>query len=312
MAAMRRIQRRCDTVLRHLGQPAIGSNAAADSVCTKPTKVLCIFDMQPEQVLEDMVERVWIPAAGFLQQERVADVRIAKNPEEVAAHLSSEWSPEVLFSFAETGWSYDCMAKHKERLLSGDLRWIQSASSGTEKLCPIWDGSPVVCTNMKGEYGSSLAEFVLGCVLHFAKHVPRLQEQKRKRQWQMRAKNNTPPTDIEGKNMLIAGYGGIGFQTAVRAKAFGLHVVAVKRGGASSLTEKDAAVVDSVVAPLPKATFLTALSAADYVVCALPQTSETVILKTKLFIIVADADTSSYNSEGLISWFDIAAPFFWA
>jgi hypothetical protein len=111
--------RRCATVLRHLAR----YNTTASAMTTPPTKLLCIFDMQPEQVLENMVEVAWLPAAAL----HGADMRVAKSPEDVTAHLSSQaWSPEVIFSFAETGWAYESMAAHKERLLAGGLRWVNS------------------------------------------------------------------------------------------------------------------------------------------------------------------------------------------
>jgi len=59
-------------------------------------------------------------------------------------------------------------------------------------------------------------EGVLTCVftrvgiLHFAKHVPRLIAQKGQRKWQMRDDTEAPPEDVEGKTLLIAGYGASG------------------------------------------------------------------------------------------------------
>jgi hypothetical protein len=43
---------------------------------------------------------------------------------------------------------------------------VVSASSGAEKLSPIWVGTDVVCTNGKGSYAYSLAEFCLTSVLY--------------------------------------------------------------------------------------------------------------------------------------------------
>lgn len=65
--------------------------------------------------------------------------------------------------------------------------------------------------------------------------------------------------------MLIAGFGGIGKETARRAKAFGMRVIAIKQ----SRTAEELADVATAAETLHY------LREADYVVCALPGTPET-------------------------------------
>ena len=191
--------------------------------------------------------------------------------EAVSELLEGGYRPEIIFLFAEVGWSYGCLKEHKQTLLDGGLRWIQAASSGAEKLCPIWVGSEVVCTNGAGIYASTLAEFCLGAILHFVKHFPRLHSQKERRVWQMRDDDSVPPDDVEGKTVLIAGYGATGAATARLAQAFGMRTVGVKR----QPKPEDFDFADELISPTPKPALLEALGQADYVVCALPKTEET-------------------------------------
>jgi phosphoglycerate dehydrogenase-like enzyme len=246
-----------------------GREAEATSNGLRPVALL-IFDMQPEQEAEGMVEHQWLPAAGGALDD-LAEVAIACTPEEVSTHLADGLHPEIVFLFAETGWGYESLRQHKAALLDSGLRWIQAASSGAEKLCPIWLGTNVTCTNGAGIYASSLAEFVLAGILHFSKHFPRLAAQRRTATWQMRDDASVPPQDIEGKSVLIAGYGATGKATARLCRAFGMRTVGVKR----SIALEDFEHVDELIAPEPKPALLAALADADFVVCTLPKTDET-------------------------------------
>lgn len=231
--------------------------------------MLLIFDMQPEQEAEGMIENQWLPAAAHLADR--ASVSLARTSDDVARQLAGGLRPEVVFLFAETGWGYEALQRNKQVLLAGGLRWVQAASSGAEKLCPIWLGTDVTCTNGAGIYASSLAEFVMAGILHFSKHFPRLIAQRQTVTWQMRDDAGVPPQDIEGKTAVIVGYGATGKATAQLCRAFGVRTIGVKR----SITPHDFDFVDELISPEPAATFLAALSDADFVVCTLPKTEDT-------------------------------------
>ena len=64
------------------------------------------------------------------------------------------------------------------------VRWIHALSAGVEnQLFPELRASDVVLTNGRGIFAPALAEFVLAAMLHFAKHVQRLLQQRSERRW---------------------------------------------------------------------------------------------------------------------------------
>ena len=87
--------RRCAAMCRHLHPPASlrhatgahsaatasSAEASASGSATKPAALL-LFDMQPEQVAEDMIATAWLPAAndGPSTLSDLADISIAASP----------------------------------------------------------------------------------------------------------------------------------------------------------------------------------------------------------------------------------------
>src|SRR5262249_4877277 len=90
------------------------------------------------------------------------------------------------------------------------VRWIHSRSAGLDHLLfPELAESPVPLTNARGVFSRSLAEFVLGAALFFAKDFRRMIRNQAAGKWE--------PFDIEeihGQTMGIVGYGDIGRATA--------------------------------------------------------------------------------------------------
>ena len=74
-------------------------------------------------------------------------------------------------------------------------------------------------------------------------------------------------TELNGTNLLIVGYGSIGEEFAKRAKVFGMRVRGITRSG-----KGDTSFVEKI---LPANQLHEALSEADYVVIAAPETAET-------------------------------------
>ena len=74
-------------------------------------------------------------------------------------------------------------------------------------------------------------------------------------------------TELNGKILLIVGFGSIGQEVARRAKAFGMRVWAVNRSG-----QGDGSLAEKIV---PNSKLGVALSAADFVVIAAPETADT-------------------------------------
>ena len=108
---------------------------------------------------------------------------------------------------------------------TNQLRWIHSKSAGLDNvLFPELVESPILLTNGRGVFSSSLGEFVLAAILYFAKDFRRMIRNQSAAIWE--------PFDVEeirGQTVGIVGYGDIGRAAASRIRAMGMHVLASKR-----------------------------------------------------------------------------------
>jgi hypothetical protein len=107
-----------------------------------------------------------------------------------------------------------------------NLEWVHSTTAGVDHiLCPeIIDNDGIVFTNSRGVFSSSLAEYVIGACLYFAKGLRRLDVQKEQHKWE-----RFPMAELRGKTMGIVGCGNIGSHCAAMAKCFGMRVLALRR-----------------------------------------------------------------------------------
>lgn len=121
---------------------------------------------------------------------------------------------------------------------STSLKWIQLASAGADPCgsMPELTQRNILLTNAQAIYGPQIADHVMATVLAFSRKVHRFIAEQRTEQWSIRIAN---PTDIaalqlwelEGKNLLVIGLGGIGTEVARRAHGFGMHVRATRNSG---------------------------------------------------------------------------------
>jgi phosphoglycerate dehydrogenase-like enzyme len=148
---------------------------------------------------------------------------------------------------------------------ANNVRWIHSLSAGVENLLfPELIDSQVVVTNARGVFKRSLAEFVVLGMLYFYKRVRRLIESQRAHKW-----DDFLVDWLPGKIMGVVGYGEIGRECAMLAKAVGVKVYASRRKVELSANDP---VLDRVFAPARLAEML---SEVDVVVAAAPLTPET-------------------------------------
>jgi phosphoglycerate dehydrogenase-like enzyme len=145
------------------------------------------------------------------------------------------------------------------------VRWIHSLSAGVENLLfPELIESPVVVTNARGVFKRSLAEFVVLGMLYFYKRVRRLVESQRAHKW-----DDFLVEWLPGKIMGVVGYGEIGRECAMLAKAVGVKVYATRRNVERSANDP---ILERVFAP---ARLREMLSEVDVVVAAAPLTPQT-------------------------------------
>jgi phosphoglycerate dehydrogenase-like enzyme len=180
-------------------------------------------------------------------------------------------TPEAFASAAPTAgvmlnWSLDPDLFRRVLAMCPRLEWVHVRAAGLDNLLfPQLVESPAVLTNSSGVFSESLGEFALAAVLYFAKDLRRMVRNQAARVWEP-----FDVTEIAGQTLGIVGYGDIGRAVAARAKAVGMNVVAVKRGGpqpgiADPLAQRIYAPPD----------LLAMIAECDYVVVAAPLTNET-------------------------------------
>jgi phosphoglycerate dehydrogenase-like enzyme/glyoxylase-like metal-dependent hydrolase (beta-lactamase superfamily II) len=149
------------------------------------------------------------------------------------------------------------------------LRWVQQFSAGVEQVVfvpELQSDDRIVLTNMRTMFAPPIADHVMGMLLSLSRSLPHYQDLMKEGKW---GKGEQAPFQGEllGKTMLVVGLGGNGSETARRAHAFGMRVLA---------TDPKELAVPAYVSRLEKPDKLDAmLPAADVVVLAAPLTPNT-------------------------------------
>ena len=109
------------------------------------------------------------------------------------------------------------------------LRWVQTLSAGVEQVLHKSGSddlakSDIVLTNNQIVQGPEIADHAMAMLLSLTRFIPTYMERQADENWQGR-----PYTllELNGKNALVIGMGGIGLQIAIRAWAHGMNVVGV-------------------------------------------------------------------------------------
>ncbi|TVT02210.1 D-2-hydroxyacid dehydrogenase [Amycolatopsis bartoniae] len=143
------------------------------------------------------------------------------------------------------------------------VRWVHIASAGVDPVMfPELRESDVVLTNSRGVFDDSIAEYVLGVVIAFAKDLPRSLELQRERRWQHRESER-----VAGRRALVVGTGPIGRAIARLLRAAGLVVSGMGR------RERDGDPDFGTV--YASADLATRVGEFDYVIAVAPLTEQT-------------------------------------
>lgn len=150
------------------------------------------------------------------------------------------------------------------------LRWIHCSGHAIGHF-PLADlaARGIVVTNSRGIQAVPIAEHVMACLLALARKLPHTLRDQQDRIWRPNAlTGEASPWLVAGRTIGVIGLGTLGEAIAVRAKAFGMHVIGMRRhperghpGG-----------VDEVIGPAERDRLL---AASDVVVVAAPLTAET-------------------------------------
>ena len=108
------------------------------------------------------------------------------------------------------------------------LRWFHCSSAGVDPLlCPEFIASDVVMTCAKGTpVGPLLAEHAFALMLSLSRGIAACVRLNR---WDGRSDGARSAYELGGKTLGLVGYGGVGRALAVRARAFDMDVIAVRR-----------------------------------------------------------------------------------
>ncbi len=188
-----------------------------------------------------------------------ADISVENDPSALEKHAPE--AEVILYSgFVGKAPPFEQIWRHTRK-----LKWIHSLAAGVDKLLfPELIESPVVITNARGVFKRSLAEFAITGMLYFYKHVRRLVDSQRAHRW-----DDFMVEWLRGKTMGVVGYGEIGRECAMLAKALGVQIYATRRNPAASAGDP---IVDRM---FPTTEFKTMLKEVDVLLAAAPLTPET-------------------------------------
>lgn len=145
------------------------------------------------------------------------------------------------------------------------LKWVSFWASGLDRrLTPDIMARQLLITNASGIHGPNIAEHIVGYMLSFTRRFRMYEEAQRAHRW---AHDEQPFEELMGQTLVIVGLGAVGRELAVRARAFGMRVLATKREvGAGS------DVVDELH---PAQALPEVVARADHVAITAPYTSAT-------------------------------------
>ena len=148
------------------------------------------------------------------------------------------------------------------------LSWVQLWSAGADGLqqYPELKDLPFKVTSASGIHGQQLAEHIFGLLLAWNRRFAAVFAAQRRHEWRYVTAEETDV--LQGKTMLILGYGVIGKRTAQVARALGMRVIALRRSVPEALVPGDIRLesIRDLRVLLPEA---------DVVVNILPYTQET-------------------------------------
>ncbi len=195
------------------------------------------------------------PPPRIDEARKLAEIRSASS--ETVIRAASPGADAVF------GWEYDPSLLPSTWDAADDLRWIQTASAGVDRLLfPALVESDVVVTNARGVFDEPIAEWVLAAILAYATELGNSVRDTVAHRWHHRTTERA-----EGRRLLVVGPGPIGRAAGRLARGVGMEVEAV---GTSARGAEEP--FERIHGP---ESFLEALGDADYVLDAMPLTPRT-------------------------------------
>jgi len=211
---------------------------------------------------------VWHPFTEWRPKPAMAEAIRKRWPEMRVLHLPNyDGLPKEL---PDTDIFVGYSLRAEQLKAASKLKWIHSTAAGVAQLmyAELRD-SGILVTNPSGIFSVPMAEHTMGLLLALARNFPDSVRHQDHAHWSQQELWDKPQhlTEINGKVLLIVGYGSIGREVAKRARAFEMRVWGVTRSG-----EGDRTHAEKIFAA---AKLREALPEADYVLIAAPETAET-------------------------------------
>ncbi|HTG46509.1 MAG TPA: D-2-hydroxyacid dehydrogenase [Actinomycetota bacterium] len=195
------------------------------------------------------------PPPGIGAAAAVAELRFAADGGSLPGALRG--ASALLAWGAERRWLEDAWEAAE------DLRWIQAASDGVDRLLfPELAERGVVVTNARGIFDDAIGEWVVGVMLAMSTGLATSIADQQRRRWD----HDRRTRRLAGTRLLSVGPGPIGRAVAVRAHALGMEIAAVGRAA------RQDPLFGRIGGPED---FARMLGAADVILDVLPLTPET-------------------------------------
>lgn len=157
--------------------------------------------------------------------EVIADWQTASNKVKLVAANPSNVMTEIADADAFIGEPSPAMIRAAKK-----LQWVQTTSAGVERVLHRSGGndlrdSNIILTNNQIVQGPEIADHAMAMLLTLARNLPQYIGDRAKETW--RRGERFPGIELNGKNGVVIGCGGIGQQIALRAWAHGMKVTCV-------------------------------------------------------------------------------------
>lgn len=183
----------------------------------------------------------------------------AATPEEAAAELADA---DI---FVVAGPYYPGKVAEAVNKAAPRLRWMHSSSIGIDKFQEGGLPKGLTFTSSAGLKGKTVAEHAMTLLLAQVHALPQMERYRAQGHWG-RQELRSQVSSVEGKTLLLLGYGSIGQEIAKRAAAFEMKIVALNRSGEGPPPAERVASISALEEWLPRA---------DFIACSLPKAPET-------------------------------------
>lgn len=143
------------------------------------------------------------------------------------------------------------------------LKWIMVLSAGMDRM-PFEEilKRDILVTNVRGIHAQPMAEYAISMLLQVSRKAKTILAQEQKEEWNRRPVMN----EISGRTMVLLGTGAIPQEVARLAKAFQMKTIGISKSGRIRPNFDEVYSVQQIDSVLPDA---------DFIVAALPSTSDT-------------------------------------